>query len=69
MVTLLKHSMTATDSDPALMQWVAAGDEDALRALVAAYGQRMYAYALRLSGDPARVGRRICVVDEKDWRG
>ncbi len=32
---------------------IAAGEEEALRELYAAYGRRMYAYALRLTGMPA----------------
>ena len=31
---------------------MAAGDEDALREIYAVYGQRLYAYALRLTSDP-----------------
>ncbi len=31
---------------------IAAGDEEALRELYAAYGRRLYAYALRLTGTP-----------------
>lgn len=37
-----------------LIEEIAAGSESALHALYAEYGQRMYAYALRLTGDPAR---------------
>ena len=40
-------------SDIDLIHRIAAREEDALRALYAAYGQRMYAYALRLTSDPA----------------
>ena len=42
------------DADRELAYRLAAGDERALRELVVSYGQRMYAYALRLTGDPAR---------------
>jgi RNA polymerase sigma-70 factor, ECF subfamily len=50
-------SMTLTppiiDSDLEITRQIAAGDEDALRKMYAAYGQRMYAYALRLTRDPS----------------
>ncbi len=36
-----------------LLQRLSAGDESALRELYAAYGQRLYAYALRLTSEPA----------------
>ncbi|MCL4560885.1 MAG: RNA polymerase sigma factor [Chloroflexi bacterium] len=45
--------MTEREDDTDLVRRMSAGDEDALRSLYAAYGQRMYAYALRLTGDPA----------------
>jgi RNA polymerase sigma-70 factor, ECF subfamily len=51
MEALLERPMTGTDRDPDLILRVAAGDEDALRSLVAVYGQRLYAYALRLCAD------------------
>jgi RNA polymerase sigma-70 factor (ECF subfamily) len=41
------------DQDFALVRQIAAGDDDALRELYAAYGQRLYAYAARITGDPA----------------
>ena len=40
--------------DHSLVGRMAAGDEAAMHELYAAYGQRLYAYALRLTGDPAR---------------
>jgi RNA polymerase sigma-70 factor (ECF subfamily) len=40
--------------DHSLVRRMAAGDEAAMHELYAAYGQRLYAYALRLTGDPAR---------------
>lgn len=49
----LERPMLLTDPQPDLVQRLAAGDENALRELYATYGQRMYAYALRLTSDPA----------------
>lgn len=49
-MTLIK---TGTNPDQALLQRIAGGDDDALRSLYAAYGRSMYAYALRLIGDPS----------------
>jgi len=40
--------------DHSLVRRMAAGDEAALHELYAAYGQRLYAYALRLTSDPAQ---------------
>jgi RNA polymerase sigma factor (sigma-70 family) len=45
--------MTDLQQDTALLQRIAAKDEAALRELYAAYGQRLYAYALRLTDSPA----------------
>jgi RNA polymerase sigma-70 factor (ECF subfamily) len=45
--------MTDLQQDIALLQRIAAKDEAALRELYAAYGQRLYAYALRLTNSPA----------------
>lgn len=46
-------SMAAPEPHLECLQRVRAGEEAALQELYAAYGQRMYAYALRLTGDPA----------------
>jgi RNA polymerase sigma-70 factor (ECF subfamily) len=49
----LKRVMTVSNPETDLLTRIAAGDEDALRQLYAAYGQRMFAFALRLTGDTA----------------
>ena len=46
-------AMVSPEPDFRLLQRIAARDEAALQELYAAYGQRLFAYALRLSGDPA----------------
>ncbi len=51
--TCIEHSMTAREQDLDLLRRMAAGDENAMRELYAAYGQRLYAYALRLTDDHA----------------
>lgn len=53
METVLAHPTSLLGSDAHLMVRVASGDEGALRALYAAYGHRMLAFALRLTGDQA----------------
>ncbi len=45
--------MTAQEQDLALIRRMASGDENAMREVYATYGQRLYAYALRLTNDPA----------------
>lgn len=52
-VQSIRHRMTAQEQDLDLIRRMASGDENALRELYAAYGQRLYAYALRLTNDPA----------------
>jgi RNA polymerase sigma-70 factor (ECF subfamily) len=49
----LDRPMPIQESDFDLIRRISAGDENALRELYAAYGQRLYAYALRLTGDAA----------------
>jgi len=49
----VEHSMTAQEQDLDLIRRMASGDENAMRELYAAYGQRLFAYALRLTNDPA----------------
>ncbi|HHX65177.1 MAG TPA: sigma-70 family RNA polymerase sigma factor [Chloroflexi bacterium] len=51
---ILDRSMTPQGTqDAELVRRMAAGDEEALRRLYAAHDRRMYAYALRLTGDAA----------------
>lgn len=49
----VEHNLPHPDADLERVRRMALGDEAALRELFAAYGQRLYAYALRLTGDPA----------------
>ncbi len=46
-------TMTQPAEDLNLIRRMQAGDDDAVRDLYALYGQRLYAYALRLTNDPA----------------
>lgn len=46
-------AMTHPVEDLDLIRRMQAGDDDAVRELYALYGQRLYAYALRLTNDPA----------------
>jgi RNA polymerase sigma-70 factor (ECF subfamily) len=46
-------SMTSQENDSSLIRRIAAGDENAVRELYATYGQRLYAYALRITNDAA----------------
>jgi len=48
-----KHNMTSQEQDLDLIHRMGAGDENAARELYAAYGQRLYTYALRITNDPA----------------
>ena len=48
-----ERSRPSHDHDFDLVRQIAAGDDDALRELYAAYGQRLYAYAARVTGDLA----------------
>ncbi len=52
MEILLDRKMPYQDQDVQVVRQIAAGDAEALRTLYAAYGQRLYAYALRLTSDP-----------------
>lgn len=46
-------TMTQPAEDLELIRRMQAGDDNAVRDLYAQYGQRLYAYALRLTNDPA----------------
>lgn len=46
-------NMTQPAEDLDLIRRMQTGDDDAVRDLYALYGQRLYAYALRLTNDPA----------------
>lgn len=48
-----QHTMTLPTDDLNLLHRMKAGDDDAVRDLYGRYGQRLYAYALRLTRDPA----------------
>ena len=61
--------MPAVDSDRDLIRQVAAGDENALRKLYDAYGQRLYAYALRITGDPAAAEEAVQESLVAVWQG
>jgi len=52
MARLVPTMMLDDERDFALVRRMAAGEDAALCDLYAAYGQRLYAYALRLTGDP-----------------
>lgn len=46
--------MTEDETNTELLRRIATGNEAALRELYATYGQRLYAFALRLTNDPAQ---------------
>ena len=52
-----------------LLKRIARGDEDALRWLVDVYGQRLYAYALRLTGDPIAADEAVQESLVAVWQG
>lgn len=60
--------MTELQRDIALVQRIAAKDEAALQELYATYGQRLYVFALRLTGDPAQAEDVIQDVLVIVWR-
>ena len=65
----LEQHMPAVDRDRDLVQKVAAGNENALRKLYDAYGQRLYAYALRVTGDPAAAEEAVQESLVAVWQG
>jgi len=69
MELVLNRSMPAADSDRDLIRQLAAGNEDALRKLYAAHGQRLYAYALRVTGDPASAEEAVQESLVAAWQG
>ena len=69
MELVLDRNMPAFDSDRDLIRQVAAGDENALRKLYDAYGQRLYAYALRITGDPAAAEEAVQESLVAFWQG
>jgi len=66
---VLEYHMPLADCDRDLIRQIAAGDEDALRRLYDTYGQRIYAYALRITADPAAAEEAVqeCLVAV--WQG
>jgi len=48
----INHPMTEHDQDVKLIRRMKAGDDNAVRELYTRYGQRLHAYALRLTNDP-----------------
>ncbi len=65
----LERHMPAVDSDFDLVRKIAAGDETALRMLYDAYGQRLYAYALRVTGEPAAAEEAVQESLVAAWQG
>lgn len=65
----LNRSLPAVDSERELIRQIAAGSEDALRALVDSCGQRLYAYALRVTGDPAGAEEAVQESLVAVWKG
>ena len=61
-------TMGEPQSDVALINRIAAGDDAALHELNAEYGRRLFAYALRLTGDPAKAEDVVHDVLVVVWR-
>jgi RNA polymerase sigma-70 factor (ECF subfamily) len=61
--------MAQPDQDADLPGRIAAGDESALRELFSRYGQRLYAYALRLTDDPALADDGVQLTLVAVWQG
>ena len=66
---VLNRNIQAVDSDCDLIRQIAAGSEDALRKIYDAYGQRLYAYALRITGDPAAAEEAVQETLVAAWQG
>ncbi len=66
---VLERNMPAADRDFELIRQVAAGSETALRKLYDAYGQRLYAYALRITNDPAAAEEAVQESLIAAWQG
>ncbi len=65
----LNRTMPAVDSDRNLIRQIAAGQEEALRRLYDAFGQRMVVYALRITGDPAAAEEAVQESLVAVWQG
>jgi RNA polymerase sigma-70 factor, ECF subfamily len=65
----LESSKSIREPDLDLARRLAAGDAEAIREVIGAYGQRMYVYALRLTGDPARAEDVLQESLVAAWRG
>ncbi|MHC1781811.1 MAG: RNA polymerase sigma factor [Anaerolineaceae bacterium] len=61
-------SMALPNSDTELLGRIAAGEEAALQELYTLYGQRLYAYALRLTDDPAVAEDAVQLTLMTVWR-
>ncbi|MBI4927044.1 MAG: sigma-70 family RNA polymerase sigma factor [Anaerolineae bacterium] len=60
--------MAQPEQDVDLVQRIAAGEDAALQELYAAYGQRMFAFALRLTGDAAMAEDAVQETLVSVWR-
>jgi RNA polymerase sigma-70 factor, ECF subfamily len=69
MEVVLDRSMSFEDNDHELIRQMAAGGENALRKMYTAYGQRLYAYALRITGDPAAAEEAVQETLVAAWQG
>lgn len=65
----LERNIPAVDNDRDLIRQIAVGNEDALRRLYDAYGQRMVAYALRITGDMAAAEEAVQESLVAVWQG
>lgn len=66
---VLNRELPATDSDRELIRQIAAGDENALRELYGIYGQRLYGYALKITGSPALAEEAVQESLVAAWQG